>query len=143
MRPWFLRPKGDSRDGRLRAGSVGSREKAGEGAHRQEKEGFYGVSVGVSGGEPADAETIQDGLRRIVQEELGIDVEVGDYLCSSAHVIHCQLSIKSYVYEATHLSGDFAMKDYDEVRWAAPEELERYDFAEPHRYVALMLMKNA
>ena len=92
------------------------------------------------GGEPADAESLQEGLKRLVREELGIDIEVGDYLCATGHVINCQLSIKSYVYEAALLSDNFVLKGHEEVRWVTAADLGRYDFAEPHRHVALLLM---
>ena len=32
------------------------------------------------------------------------------------------------------------VKEHEEVRWVLAHDLERYDFAEPHRHVALLLM---
>ena len=104
------------------------------------KRAFMGYLWEFPGGEPADGESLQDGLKRLVKEELGIDIAVGDYVCATGHAIHCQLSIKSYVYEAAPLSDDFVLKEHEEVRWVLAHDLERYDFAEPHRHVALLLM---
>ena len=105
------------------------------------KRAFMGYLWEFPGARPAENETLQDALERSLREEMGIQVEVGDYLSSSGHVINCELSIKSYVYDAVHVSGDFELKDHEEVRWVASEELERYDFAEPDGFVARFLME--
>jgi 8-oxo-dGTP diphosphatase len=101
---------------------------------------FMGYLWEFPGGEPKEEETLQEGLRRALKEDLGIDVAVGDYISSSGHVINCQLSIRFYAYETTHVAGEFALEKYEEVRWAAPAELRDFDFAEPGRSLARTLM---
>jgi len=105
------------------------------------KRAFMGYLWEFPGTRPGDNETLQEGLEHSLKEEFGIDVEVGDYLCSSGHVINCELSIKSYVYEAVHVSGDFSLTDHEEVKWVAATELLRYDFAEPSGFVARFLAR--
>lgn len=92
------------------------------------------------GGSPGEDESLQEGLERIIKEELGIDVAVGEYLCATGHAIHCELSIKSYVYEGRIVSGHIVLTGHEETRWVAPEDLGKYDFEEHHRHVALVIM---
>ena len=106
------------------------------------KRAFMGYLWEFPGGEPGDDETLQEGLERLVREELGIDIEVGDYFCSTGHVIDCQRSVKSYVYEAILLSDGFVLRDHEEIRWVAPEDLGNFDFAEPGRYLTRLLMSD-
>ncbi|HEY3277168.1 MAG TPA: NUDIX domain-containing protein [Syntrophorhabdaceae bacterium] len=104
------------------------------------KRAFMGYLWEFPGGRPEDNETLQKGLERIIKEELGIGVEAGNYLCATGHAIHCELSIKSYVYESVIESGTITLKNHEEMKWVLPGELESYDFAEHHRHVALVLM---
>lgn len=101
---------------------------------------FMGCVWEFPGGKPEDHETLQEGLERIISEELGIEVRVDGYLCATGHAIHCELSIKSYVYEGTIVSGHIVLKDHEEARWVAAQDLGKYDFAEHHRHIALVLM---
>jgi 8-oxo-dGTP diphosphatase len=104
------------------------------------REAFMGYLWEFPGGRPEDQETLQAGLERIIRDELGIEVEVGDYLCATGLAIHCELSIKSYVYESSIVSGAVTLKDHEEMRWVEPQELGVYDFAEHHKHVARVLM---
>jgi mutator protein MutT len=104
------------------------------------KRAFMGHVWEFPGGGPDEDETLQKGLERVIKEELQIDVEVGDYLCATGHAIHCELSIKSYVYEGVIISGHIVLKDHEEIKWVIPEDLGKYDFAEHHRHVAMVLM---
>ena len=104
------------------------------------KRAFMGYLWEFPGARPEESETLQGALERSLKEEMGIEAEVGDYLTTGGHVINCQLSIKSYVYDVVHLSGDFVLRDHEEVRWVAPGELSRYEFAEPDLFVARFLM---
>ncbi len=107
------------------------------------KRAFMGYVWEFPGARPGDDETLQGALERTLKEELGIDVKVEGYLTSSGHVINCELSIKSYVYEAVYVSGDFELKDHEEVRWVELTELQRYDFAEPNIFVARFLARES
>ncbi len=104
------------------------------------KRAYMGYLWEFPGGEVSENETLQEGLVRLLREDFGIDGEVTAYLCSSGHVVNCQLSMKSYVYEVACVPGDFVLKDHQEVRWVAAEDLVKYDFAEPDHYVSLVLM---
>ena len=44
-------------------------------------------------------ETLEECLKRELHEELGIEVEVGEFLCSYKHVLNCESAINLYAYE--------------------------------------------
>jgi mutator protein MutT len=100
---------------------------------------FYGYPWEFPGGKLEDHETLQECLKREIMEELGIEIEVGEYLCAAKHVINCQSAISLYAYRARHVSGDFVLKDHDEIRWVTIEELDRYAFPYPDRVIVATL----
>ena len=104
------------------------------------KRAFMGYLWEFPGGRPEDNETLQKGLERIIKEELGIEVEAGNYFCATGHTIHCELSIRSYVYETVIRSGSITLKNHEEMKWVLSEDLEKYQFAEHHNHVARVLM---
>jgi 8-oxo-dGTP diphosphatase len=67
-------------------------------------------------------------LARELHEEFGITAEVGAFLVSHVHH-YPHLSIELLSYRATHVAGEFELRDHDEVRWVRPEEMGAYEFA--------------
>ena len=107
------------------------------------KRAFMGYLWEFPWNRPEDHETLQGGLKRGIREELGIDVEVGNMFSSSGHVINCQLNMKVYAYEVEWVSGEFALTEYEEIRWVEADDLAAYNFAEPHRYIVRVLTGKA
>jgi mutator protein MutT len=95
------------------------------------------------GGKVEKNEILQDCLKRELHEELGIEVEVGAFLCASKHVLNCQSAIHLYAFEAVHISGEFQLKDHEEIRWVTVEELEQYNFPDADRMIVRALMRQA
>jgi 8-oxo-dGTP diphosphatase len=91
------------------------------------------------GGKVEPGETPESCLRRELREELGIEAGIGALVLSTEHV-YSHMSIELITYRAEVLSGDFYLRDHTEIRWVAPEELERYDFPEADRAVIEKLM---
>jgi 8-oxo-dGTP diphosphatase len=80
------------------------------------------------GGKIEDGEEPRVCLARELYEEFGITAEIGELLVSHVHLYpHVEIELLSY--RASHLSGDFELRDHDEVRWVLPEELAQYPFA--------------
>ena len=80
------------------------------------------------GGKMEPGENPRECLRRELQEELGIEAEIGDLLVSHIHEYpHGTILLLSY--RARHLNGDFDLRDHDEVAWVEPNEFGRFDIA--------------
>ena len=90
------------------------------------------------GGKLEDGETAELGLERELAEELGVRVRVGELLCAVPYRSPA-LSIELLAYRVEHVSGEFRPTDHDEVRWAAPSELDESLFSGPDRPVVRRL----
>jgi len=106
------------------------------------KRAFMGSPWEFPGGKVEENETLQECLKRELYEELGIEVEVGTFVCSHKHVLNCQSSIHLYAYEVTHISGEFQLRDHEEIQWVTVEELERYNFPDTDRSIVKFLLGN-
>jgi mutator protein MutT len=104
------------------------------------KRAYSGYLWEFPGGKMEEGESLEECLKREIEEELGIEIAVGDHLCSVRHQLNCQSAIKLYAYRATHVKGDIRLRDHDEVRWVTVKELAQYDFPEPDRYIASVLI---
>lgn len=92
------------------------------------------------GGKMEPGESPEECLKRELKEELGIDAEVGEFICSSTyHYDH--ISIELLAYRIRGFTGDIVPVDHDEIVWAAPEELDGYDFPAADRPVIEKLMR--
>lgn len=81
------------------------------------------------GGKVEPRETPEECLKRELREELGIDIEVGKFFCSSTFA-YSHISIELLVYRVTSFSGEITLNDHTEVTWVSPAELVAYDFPE-------------
>ena len=80
------------------------------------------------GGKMEPEEDPRECLRRELQEEFGIDAEIGDLLVSHIHEYsHGTITLLSY--RARHLDGIFDLRDHEEVAWVEPNEFGKFDFA--------------
>jgi 8-oxo-dGTP diphosphatase len=93
------------------------------------------------GGTLEEGETPEQCLRRELQEELDITVEVGDLFCSSEYSYTPEFTIRLMVYRTTVISGIFNLNDHEEIRWVKPTDLDKYDFPEADRPVVESLVK--
>ena len=81
------------------------------------------------GGKVEDGESPEECLKRELEEEFGIQVEVGEFITSSKqHYDH--ISIELMAFRTKYISGEFTLTDHDTIEWVAPEELLNYDLAE-------------
>jgi 8-oxo-dGTP diphosphatase len=81
------------------------------------------------GGKLEPGESPQDGLKRELREEFGVEADVGGYIGSSRFTYR-HLAIELLAYRVIRVSGDFEVKDHEEIRWVPPEDLDSYDFSE-------------
>lgn len=91
------------------------------------------------GGKLETGETPRDGLKRELQEEFGVDADVGEYIGSSRFAYrHATIELLAY---RVRIRGDPEVRDHEEIRWVSPGELHRYDFSEADRPIVEMLVR--
>ena len=86
------------------------------------------------GGKIEPGETPEECQRRELREELAIEAEVGEFICSSTYA-YPHATIQLLVYRASHVSGEFTLHDHQEIRWVLPDELLQYEFPEADKPV--------
>jgi 8-oxo-dGTP diphosphatase len=69
------------------------------------------------GGTLEKGETNEQCLKRELQEEFSITVEVGDLVCTSEHSYSPGWTIKLLAYRTKVVSGTFNLNDHEEIRW--------------------------
>jgi 8-oxo-dGTP diphosphatase len=93
------------------------------------------------GGTLEEGETHEQCLRRELQEELAITVEIGDLICISEYSYTPDWTIRLLAYRTTVISGNFSLNDHEEIRWVKPTDLANYDFPEADRPIVEKLVK--
>lgn len=94
---------------------------------RRKDEGLLGGLWEFPGGKLEGDETVQACIRREIQEELGIEIEVGDHLITIDHA-YTHFRITLNVHYCRHLSGTPQPLESQEVRWVALAALRDYPF---------------
>ena len=102
-------------------------------AKRQEGDRFEGRWE-FPGGKIEAGESSEECLRRELREELGVEIEAPEYLCSVPFKT-LGISIELMAFRTNLLAGEVRCHDHDEVRWVEPERLEDFDLTEPDRLV--------
>jgi 8-oxo-dGTP diphosphatase len=110
-------------------------------AKRKKGDRFEGLWE-FPGGKLEPGETPEEGLKRELREEFGIETRVGHFLCSVRYTSPTQ-SIKLLAYEVTHITGQFSLYEHEEIRWVFLEELKQYPLAEPDAALIPKLRKRA
>ena len=93
------------------------------------------------GGKIDSGETPEACLRRELKEELGIEADIGEFICKSSFT-YMLVPLELLVYKARYVSGEFRAIDHDELKWVEPRDLAGYDFAKADRDVVRKLMKD-
>lgn len=90
------------------------------------------------GGKIEQGETPQDCLSREIREELGIVVQVGEFLCSS-RFDYDHASVEIFAYRCKWVSGKLQQNAHQALQWLSPEELSEVDLAAADRPIARCL----
>ena len=93
------------------------------------------------GGTLEKGETPEQCLKRELQEELSIEVEVGELFCSSIFAYTPEWTVKLLAYRVTLISGVFNLNDHDEILWVKPADLVNYNFPEADKPIVEKLTK--
>lgn len=91
------------------------------------------------GGKIEEGETPEKCLKRELSEELGIDAEIGEFLCSSKYE-YDHVSIELLAYRVNGYSGELKPTDHEEIEWVSPSDFHNYDFPEADKPIIEILM---
>ena len=94
---------------------------------RRKPNGLLGGLWEFPGGKVELGETIPDCIQREIQEELGIEIEVGDRLIVIDHT-YSHFHVTLNVHHCKHLSGEPQAIECDEIRWVELADLDSYPF---------------
>jgi 8-oxo-dGTP diphosphatase len=92
------------------------------------------------GGTLEKGETPEQCLQRELREELAVEIEVGDLICSSEYSYTPEWTIRLLAYRTRLVSGIFDLKDHEEVRWVTLTDLVKYDFPEASKSIVKKLL---
>ncbi len=93
------------------------------------------------GGTLEERETYEQCLKRELMEELAVEAEIGDLICSTSFDYTSDWTIRLVAYRATIISGVFNLNDHEEIRWVGKEDLVNYEFPEADKIVIETLLK--
>jgi 8-oxo-dGTP diphosphatase len=82
------------------------------------------------GGKIEEGEQPRDAMRRELEEELGIDAEVGDEVARFRHRYPNGSAVELRFYDVRKYSGEIENRIFKDVVWAKPAELPTFDFLE-------------
>ncbi len=91
-------------------------------------EGMLGGLWEFPGGKRHEGETLPDCLRREMQEELAVEVAVGDLVTVVRHA-YTHFRITLHAFECTLLAGQPQPIGVADWRWVTPDQLAAYPFA--------------
>ena len=94
---------------------------------RRKQEGLLGGLWEFPGGKIEPGESQADCVKREIQEELGIEIEVGSKLITIDHA-YTHFKVTLNVFNCTHLSGEPQTIECDEVKWVTLDEIADYPF---------------
>jgi 8-oxo-dGTP diphosphatase len=92
------------------------------------------------GGKLEPDETMVQCLKRELAEEFGIEVEIDNFICASTYN-YSHGAIELFAYKVHLVSGEFQLRDHDEIKWVLPSELPEYEFAEANIPICERLME--
>lgn len=79
------------------------------------------------GGKQEDGESLREALRREFQEELGVEIEVGDKITKVPHE-YSHLSINLHAFWCRRVAGDPESREGQPWKWVRPECLDDHAF---------------
>ncbi len=94
---------------------------------RRKQEGLLGGLWEFPGGKIEPNEAVEDCVKREIQEELDIEIQVNDRLITVNHA-YSHFKVTLNVFNCTHLSGEPKPIECDEIKWVTLDEIDSYPF---------------
>lgn len=107
---------------------------------RRKAQGEMGGLWEFPGGKIEAGETIAECIKREIQEELGIEIVVGDLMITIAHQYET-FNVTLYVHDCQYLSGEPQPLECDEILWVCSSELNQYQFPQANSQIIDILQK--
>jgi len=82
------------------------------------------------GGKIEQGEQPRDALRRELDEELGIDAQIGDEIARIKHQYKTGGAVELRFFAVKSYSGEIENRIFKDVRWVGRRDLVKYDFLE-------------
>jgi 8-oxo-dGTP diphosphatase len=82
------------------------------------------------GGKIEDGEQPRDALRRELDEELGIDAEIGEEVTRIRHEYPSGGAVELRFYLVKKYRGEIENRIFKDIQWAKPSDLPNFDFLE-------------
>jgi A/G-specific adenine glycosylase len=92
------------------------------------------------GGTLERGETLESCLRRELEEELGVDVEIGSELGAYKHA-YTHYKVTVHAFECSLLTGKPETRYHSELRWVTISKLEQYPMGKVDRAIARQIAK--
>jgi 8-oxo-dGTP diphosphatase len=80
------------------------------------------------GGKVEPGEAYEDGLRRELHEELGIEADIGPERYRTCHHYPGRYTVNLIFYDIVVFRGQLCNHVFEQIRWAAPADLPTFDF---------------
>jgi A/G-specific adenine glycosylase len=102
-------------------------------------DGMLGGLWEFPGGKQQEGESLDECLKREIQEELGFEIEVGELLVSVKHA-YTHFRITLHAYHCRYLSGRPRSIEVADFAWVSLDQLDGYPFpVADQRVIAALL----
>ena len=106
----------------------------------------YGEFEGMwefPGGKIEPGESREDALKREIQEELGVDITIGELLCTTEYD-YPTFHLTMHCYLCSVASGEIELREHKSAQWLTAETLDTVEWLPADREIIAMLraMKN-
>lgn len=105
---------------------------------KRRRSGTLGGKWEFPGGKVEPGETPEECLKRELKEEFNIETEIGGFISSSKFTYRL-IPIELLAYKVKYISGNFEVKEHDEIKWVSRHEFSRYDFMDADKPIVRLI----
>ena len=109
---------------------------------QRRKGGAFELKWEFPGGKVEAGETLEESLRRELQEELDIDAEIGPERYRTRHEYPGKHAVELMFFDVTTFQGEPQNQAFEQIVWAEPEALPTFDFLDGDAELITLLSQN-